>query len=186
MHPAAIVLMSVLSVCSLTASETTVSPQIARDYHVRALDGRVRDLIKIGGIGSRTFAGLIERLAASDLIVYVQTADSLPGGVGGQLSFVTKTATVRYVRIELSPEGSVLEKVALLGHELQHAVEVANAPRVTDSQALAMLYLHIGTARPNGTRYESAAARYAGDRVRDELQGYRGSLREGVSGSVPE
>jgi hypothetical protein len=166
---AAMMLMSTLNAMPLTPLGYPTPSIAARDHHVRALDRRVHEWIRIGSSGSRTFSALMDRLAASDLIVYVQIVNRLPGGGHGQLSFLASTTTVRYVRIDLVRDGRAAEMVALLGHELQHAVEIANAPRVRDSQSMAILYLHLDGIHAKGTRFDTAEARITGSRVKDEL-----------------
>src|SRR5262249_2421148 len=141
----------------------------AREHHVRVLDERLREWIGLGVSGSPTFSSLLDRLAESDLIIYVQLADRIKGGMGGQMSFVVTTPAARYLRIEIVPDGRTLEMVALLGHELAHAVEIADAPCVLDSASMAAFYMRVGEPRADRTRFESAAARVAGERVRAEL-----------------
>jgi hypothetical protein len=152
--------------------------------HVRALDPRTRDWIRIGTTQSPTFRALLARLAASDLILYIEIVDGIIGGSAGRLYFVTATPSVRYVRIELVAQGNVREMVALVGHELQHAVEVANAPQVRDRQTLALLYLGMsenGLTRPH---FDSVAARMTEERVRSELAGYRAGLPAHAAGQT--
>jgi len=157
---------AVLAACGFTAADAPPSPTATREYHVRALDPRVREWMRLGAAGSPTFNELLNRLAASDVIVYVQVVDRIPGGADGQIFFVTSTDTARYLRIEIEDRGRPFAKVSLLGHELQHAVEIAGAPRVRDSQAMATMYLRVGDP---STWYDSPAARLIGERVRDEL-----------------
>ena len=57
------------------------------------------------------------------------------------------------VSIRLSP----LDRIALLGHELRHATEVAAAPDVRDEAALARLIARIGWAKSRG-QFETDAA----------------------------
>jgi hypothetical protein len=152
------------------ASSAPVDPIGSR---VRALDPRTREWIRIGTAESPTFRALLARLTASDLILYIEIVDRILGGAAGRLYFVTATSSVRYVRIELVAAGNVRDMVALVGHELQHAVEIANAPQVRDAQALALLYLGMGDNALDRSHYDSVAARVAGDRVRSELAGYR-------------
>ena len=144
--------------------------------HVRALDARTQEWIRIGTTQSPTFRALAARLAASDLILYIEIVDGIIGGSAGRLYFVTATRSVRYVRIELVAQGNVREMVALVGHELQHAVEVANAPQVRDRQALALLYLGMSENGLNRTQFDSVAARVTEERVRSELAGYRSGV----------
>jgi hypothetical protein len=152
-------------------------PNIALDaiaFHVRATDPRAQEWIRIGAAASRTFRSLLSRLGVSDLIVYVEIVDRIVGGAVGQMYFVSATGGVRYVRIEVVAERDVARMVALVGHELQHAVEVADAPRVRDSQSLGMLYRGMLENSLGGAHYDSVAARVTEDRVKSEIAGFRG------------
>jgi len=173
MMPAAILLISALTLSSSHLGNTPSPPNVERSFHVRGADSHARELIESGAAGSRTFSQLLERLAASDVIVYIKTVDRLRGGVTGQLMFATAAGNWRFLRIELLMDGSLTDRISALGHELQHAVEVADAPRVRDPDTLAALYLHIGWNYNVGTRYESLAARETGERVREEMNGRR-------------
>jgi hypothetical protein len=98
----------------------------------------------------------------------VELRPDMQEGVGGSLRFLARSATHRFLRIQLSLSDSTLWRVALLGHELQHAIEVANAPGVDSSESLRALYRRIGVATGPDS-YDSVAARQAGYVVRDEL-----------------
>jgi hypothetical protein len=161
-----LLLAAVLFSCALNGPGAPFPPAATCEYHVRAVDPRVRDWIGLGAAYSRTFSGLLDRLSKSDLIVYVQIVDRIPGGATGRLLFVTSTDTARYLRIELDGRGNLFEIVSLLGHELQHAVEIADAPHIRDSRGVATMYLRVGDT---STWYDSVAARATGERVRDEL-----------------
>ena len=58
--------------------------------------------------------------------------------------------------------------IAVIAHELQHALEVAEHHEVRDSHALASLYRRIGVEAYRG-RYDTQAAQFAGKQVRYEL-----------------
>jgi hypothetical protein len=55
----------------------------------------------------------------------------------------------------------------LLGHELQHVVEIANEPSVVDERSLAAFYRRIGfkAAESEVDRFESQRAIDAGQRI---------------------
>jgi hypothetical protein len=168
-----------LLMCTLAIGPATPSrerPKIADtlDYHVRATDPLVRAWIRNGGSESPTLNGLLADLAASDVIVHVVLVDRIAGGANGQLSFVAATATVRYLRIEITRLGGRADMIALIAHELQHAAEVAGSPRVRDPRSMATLYLHLGASMKDPRRYDSAAARLTEDMVRREVLGHRG------------
>ena len=157
---------------ALTPGPTAPAPLDPIGVHVRAMDPGTREWLRTVAAASATFRSLLARLVVSDVIVYIGTVDRIVGGLAGQLYFVTATPSVRYVRIELARGGNQREMVALVAHELQHAVEIAAAPRVRDRQSLALLYLGMG-GPSNHSRYESVAARVTEERVKNELAGAR-------------
>jgi len=160
---------------ALTSAPDSSAPSGPADpiaFHVRAVDPQAQEWIRVGASASKTFRKLLARLASSDLIVYVEIVDRIIGGAAGHLYFVTAAAGVRYVRIEVVADGTVGEMVTLLGHELQHAVEIADARQVRDPQSMARLYLGMTENLPS-TKYDSVAARVTEERVRREISGYR-------------
>jgi hypothetical protein len=136
-------------------------------YHVRSMDPRVQSWLELGGSESPTFRELLARLGASDLIVHVQVVDHL--SVSGQTYFVASAASVRYVRVEVMASRDAREMVALLGHELQHAVEIADAPRIRDRQSLALFYRMMSDNPSSIEVLDSAEARVMEERVRREI-----------------
>lgn len=140
-------------------------------FHVRSVDPRAQAWIQAGAQGSSTFRDLLDRLSTSDLIVYVEIVDRLNGAIG-HTYIVTSTATVRYVRIEVVIGGNFPEMVALVGHELQHAVEIAGAPHVRDRQTLAQFYLGKVENWGGGVQFDSREARATEERVKRELASY--------------
>jgi hypothetical protein len=168
-----------LLVCTLALGPATPSRERTKiadtvDYHVRATDPLLHAWITNGGAESATLKSLIDQLVASDVIVHVVLLDRIPGGANGQLYFVTTTPTARYLRIEVTRLGGRADMIALLAHELQHAVEVALAPNVRDAESLATFYLRIGDNLKDARHYDSIAARVTEDIVRREVLGHRG------------
>lgn len=157
---------------ALTIGAVDPDPIDPLGFHVRGTDASTREWLRIGAAESPTFRGLLARLVASDLIVYIGVVDRIIGASAGQLYFVIATPSARYVRIEVVADGNEREMVALVGHELQHAVEIASAPRVRDRQSMALLYLGMGENR-NHSHFDSVAARVTQERVRSELAGFR-------------
>jgi hypothetical protein len=164
-------------VCALALTMASVDPPEVDPtaFHVRGADSLAREWLRIGAAESPTFRGLLARLVTSDVIVYITVVRRINGGSAGRLLFVAAMPPVRYLRIELAAGGSEREMVALAAHELQHAVEIAAAPGVRDSQSLALLYLSMSENK-NRFRYDSAAARLIQERVRSELADCRDGL----------
>ena len=59
--------------------------------------------------------------------------------------------------------------ISTIGHELQHALEVAAATDVKDQRGLERLYQQIGQAGLDKRSYDTEAAQVTGRRIRAEL-----------------
>jgi hypothetical protein len=136
---------------------------------VRGVTPKITEMIQNGIRRSRSFRDLINELERSDVIVYLEVTKNLPAGLDGRLMFMTAAGPVRYLHAQLTSRLDFDELIAVAGHELQHALEVANHPEVTDALSLAMLYERIGIRTPIVGRYDTTAARVMGQRVRAEL-----------------
>jgi hypothetical protein len=126
-------------------------------------------LIAKGARRSLMFRMLVDRLNRSTAVVYIQSR-LLPGHLSGRLTFVGASRPWRYLRIEIECRQSEINQIAALGHELQHAVEIADAEAAVDQNSIRALYGTIGFAVDSSfRRFESNAAKDAGNRVRQEL-----------------
>jgi hypothetical protein len=135
---------------------------------VRPEEAAAGRLIREGLSKSPTFRALVDRLQHSDVIVYVRLRMDMPDRTGGSLKFLAKSASDRFVLVSINRNQSWPMLIALLGHELQHAVEVADAPGVTGEDTLQTLYRTIGV-RMGRDAYDSEAAQRTGWIVRAEL-----------------
>ena len=141
---------------------------------VRIVDHQLRHLLQAGLAVSPTLRALVDRLERSDVVAYVRV-DEMRDGLAGRLQFINASAGARYVLIRVVRIPTRSRQLALLAHELQHAVEVASAPHVVDVQTLTQEYERIGYAgrhRHEGARsFETAGAIAAGAQVLRELNG---------------
>jgi hypothetical protein len=138
--------------------------------HVRALTPRMKQVIELGRRRSATFRELIDRLNGSDVIVYLENTHELPAGLDGRLTFMTTAGGVRYLRAQVTSSLDDDDLIAVAGHELQHAIEVASHPEVRDVASLAVLYTQIGVPSASARhRYDTLEAQSTGRRVRAEL-----------------
>jgi hypothetical protein len=144
-----------------------------RDLPVRTTDTRLATLVRDGVRFSSTFQALTERLSESDLIVYLVLDTFAPDGLDGRLTFVTSTQGARYVLIRVAFYAEPARQIAIIGHELQHAVEIADAPSVVDEESLSREYGRIGHSHstlPSKTKmFDTDAAVKTGERVFREL-----------------
>jgi len=139
--------------------------------HVRTGELPMRGAIANGVEQSMLFRRLVTRLEASNVIVYVASDCSMTSLVG-RLTFMSSAGERRYVMVRIACGLSPWQEIAAIGHELRHAVEIAEDPSVVDQASLAALYKRSGFASSlfkAGTGYDSQVAIEAGRRVWDEL-----------------
>jgi hypothetical protein len=129
-----------------------------------------QDLLVEAQRRSPTVRAQLKALESTDLIVLLELRKSLHVRTGC-LQFVRATADFRVVRIAISAKNQLQFQIGWLGHELQHALEVSQAPEVRDDESLARFYERFG--RPatcaGRIRYETDAALAAGRRVLEEV-----------------
>jgi hypothetical protein len=147
-------------------------PAEAETPWLRTDDPLVATLVTRGLDGSEKFRRLYERLEQSDLIVHVRRGTTVPQGTAYN-QFITHAGSYRFVWITLNDAEAEDEAVALLGHEFQHAVELANAPAVDDDTDYQRLFDRIGyqsCSRASPRCYETAEAVRTGREVLRELK----------------
>ena len=137
---------------------------------VRPADSRSAAILLDGIRRSETFRSVVERLEQHDVIVYVQIQPALKGRLSGGLTWLSATKRFRYVRVGISPEMRGDAAIATLGHELHHALEVANEPSIVDEHTMSAHYKRIGISmRVHNNGWDTEAARVIGDDVRRDL-----------------
>jgi hypothetical protein len=134
----------------------------------RGLDREARRVLEQAAAASSTVARLVTELERSDLIVGIQLCP-LPRKLSGEMRTVTATPEVRHVRIRVNSPNAVPALIAVLGHELRHATELAAAPEVRDTDAQARLFRRIGYERYSGGYFETEAALEVGRMVAAEI-----------------
>ena len=134
---------------------------------VRPEEPALREVIALGTARSATFRELASRLDSSDVVVYVRLAPCV-GKVASCMLWASEAGGTRRLLIKLDRFGrSLNELAALLGHELQHANEVADAPEIRDPVSFRNAFVSRGSKHAAGFETEAAAA--AGRRVSVEL-----------------
>jgi hypothetical protein len=155
-----------------TAREMLLAPE----RRVRSTNPRLQTLLLEGARRSPTFASLVAALDGTNVIVYIETVLSLSKGTLGRITIVPIAGSHRYLRIQIRPDLTQHEAIALLGHELKHAVEVAQDASVRDDAGMIRLYERIGHSTGGDHVYDTAAAQNAGRQVRRELNDEAGAV----------
>jgi hypothetical protein len=153
------------------------SPAHAQDEwtpppHVRSGSPELIALVDQASRRSPRVRDLIDELEQSDVVVYLRFRSFDTTSLDGRLTFLSKAGGRRYVVVELACGRIRLAQIATLGHELQHAVEIARAPSVVDAKTMASHYARIGTrmdSSEHGQTFETQDARDTGTCVRREM-----------------
>ncbi|MGE5358104.1 MAG: hypothetical protein ACM3NQ_03740 [Bacteroidales bacterium] len=163
-----------VSTLFIVAAAATLTPWVAgasaqsAPRTVRPLQPRGERLLAAGIQRSWTFKRLLDELAQTDIVAYVDLTETGPRGLDGMTTFSGTAGDVRYVRVWLRPDRIDDHIIATLGHELQHVLEIARAPQVTSEASLVALYRTIGRSSNPG-RYETRTAAEAEARIRAEI-----------------
>ncbi len=177
MRAAALVLAcGAIAVAPAHAQPREPAPAGVDRPHLRADGVEPRALVADAADRSATFRSLVDRIEASDLIVYVRMQHFSSSRLEGRIGFVAGASAAaggpRILLIELACPRRSADQEATLAHELRHAAEIADAPWVDGPAALAGYYAAIGESGEvldRGVAFETAAAREIATRVRREI-----------------
>ena len=139
--------------------------------HVRPLrrdDRRVAALLQEAPLRSPTLARLLAAIEQSDVLVWVELQEPIPNR-SGQLTMISASHGYRYLLVSLDSRNMGDQRIAWLGHELMHALEVAGAAEVQDAGSMRRFFARIACAGSAGVGFETTAAIEAGDTVRTEV-----------------
>jgi hypothetical protein len=159
-----------LMLMTLTASAAAQAGRTPQP-HVRG-DDDMRRLIDDAASRSPAIRDWIDRLQELDVTVYVRMKTFTQRDLEGRVALLSKAGSHRYLVIELACGRTAVEQMATLGHELFHAIEIAEEPSIVNADTLAAFYTRIGikTGDSGGVRtFETGAAAAAGLRARRQL-----------------
>ena len=140
--------------------------------HVRPATNETRQLVADAIARSGTIRGLVDRLERSDVVVYIRHRMFVESGIDGWIGMLAGAAGRRYLVIELACGRTWADQMETLGHELHHALEIADQPSIVDARSLSAFYRRFGVRTTGfGTpeRFETAGARAAALQVRREV-----------------
>jgi hypothetical protein len=114
---------SLLSVVLYLFTAASASAQVVMTP--RPLDATAAETFEQAFSGSPLVRDLVRQLENSNLVVHIVSSRSMPYGIAGTMRFVASRGGYRYVRITLAVDNRPDSRAAVLGHELQHACELA-------------------------------------------------------------
>jgi hypothetical protein len=137
---------------------------------VRPADARSAAILLDGLRRSSTLRAIVEQIESRNVIVHIEMwAGLAKKGIAGRLTWVTAAARYRYVRVALSPMLSGNAAISILGHELQHVLEVGDDESIVDNATLSRYYAKHGIAVRGGLDWDSESARDVGHEVLRDL-----------------
>ena len=143
------------------------APQVPAITRVRSENPLLSAAIVQGAERSTTFRRLIERIDATDGLVYVMEGKCGQGVRACLHMSLELSGTNRLLRILVNPRRAPgCELMGSIGHELQHALEALSNPNVRTSFGLSSFFHQIGPEGPR--RFETPEAIQVGLRVEKE------------------
>lgn len=160
--------IAALPVCAQSSDDVTAFV-LSPASRVRCLDREARRLLEAAMATSPTIVRMVTDLQSTDLIVGIETEVLKKRGLKGDARLTAASAAVRHVRIRIGLPGNQSSLIAVLGHELRHAVEIASAPDIRDVATQRAHYLRIGYQPVGRGYYETEAALETGRQVSAEV-----------------
>jgi hypothetical protein len=180
MAAGAVMLLTVSGVTRAQSVDEPVSTVGSPNARVRGLDPSARTILRRAIEASPTIVRMLGDLESSDLVVGIETAH-LPRFLNGEVRVVAATPSVRYLRVRLNVPRGDDDLVAVLGHELRHALEIAGMKDVRDASTLVDAYRRVGAKGRGDGYYETEAALETGRTVAKDL-GERRRFASSVTG----
>ena len=156
------VVLAVLLVCVL------VLPAGARAPRVRPLSKHVAEFVRNASTRSPTVARLLAIVEEADVILQIDLRYevTVPRAM---THLVASGVGVRYVRTVINRALSPWQRIELLGHELQHVVEIATDTSVVDQETMAARFELLGWREGRRGSFETTEAISVEQQVRREL-----------------
>lgn len=167
--PSAIAAMVCMTGLTLLASPPDSERQLTGHMRrVRPIGADAQSLLQDARERSPTIRLLLDRLDGSDVIVYLQRGVFERPEVKGRTSLITAVPDARFLRVIVRSALADDRGVEMLGHELQHAHEIAQEPRIRSELQLQQ-YLNVIGFECGTSRFETEAAIRVERQVRSEL-----------------
>ena len=165
--------MSARAIVAWCLAVLTAGPLYATEVEgprIRGDDPYARWLIRSAIRHSPTTADLVAALEKTDVVVYVSTSRNR-SAFSAHTRLINGEGPVRFLLISLSGGEHPQRLLELLGHELQHVIEIADHPEVRDADGMRALFSRIGREH-RLDHFETSKAIQVAYQVRGELGRY--------------
>lgn len=155
----------IAALCSAPLFAQTVMPR------VRTTNAEIAALIDQARTSSATFVHLVDIIDTTDGLVYIDNG-TCPGRYKACLMHsVTIAGPNRLLRIKVDIRRSDGELIALVGHELQHAIEILSNPALRNNAQVLTFYQSGGLGIfGGGNAVETDAAVQAQLKISEEIR----------------
>jgi hypothetical protein len=142
-------LMLVMTLLGFQAQDAVAGTASRMLYtHVRSTNEYTIGLVREGYERSAAFRALVDALERSNVVVLVQPGLCAGGRIRSCVVSVVGSERDRHIRVKVDPQHTVSNGlIATIAHELQHAVEIAEHPDVTDGSKTLRLYRSLAFGR---------------------------------------
>jgi hypothetical protein len=149
------------AVCSARITVEAEAPPLVR---VRSNNPSIAAIIQDATDRSTLFRRLIETINATDGLVYVDEGKCRHSVSACLVLSVKMAGPYRLLRILVDPHkyDRDCERMAAIGHELRHAIEVLSEPNVRDYPAVQSFFDRVGPTGGGEGRFETPAAMRTG------------------------
>jgi hypothetical protein len=133
---------------------------------IRSSSPRIQELVREATERSQTFRAILEKIQASDGVVYIEHGKCPNHARSCLLHTMTANEHMRLLRVNINASCTDRDLIGLLGHELQHVTEVLGERSVRSGPAMTLMYHRKGIWK--GGMFETEQAVAAGQAVRKE------------------
>ena len=159
--------MLLLLIASLMIMPPPAASSAVTAMKVRPLSNISRSIVNEAVRRSPTVKRLLAELQQRDVLVFFDI-NATPSNDLGTTSVMSTAGGFRMVRVLISANLDPRRRIEVLGHELQHVLEIASEQSVVDQVSLRGLYSRIGY-QVGASSFETDEARQIELQVRREL-----------------
>ena len=168
-----------LCVCLIVCPVAAVADSLA----VRPLDHSAAATLARALESSALVRSLVTELDTTGAIVHVEMSGALPSGIVGATRFVVSRGGHTYLRVSVSAALRADQRAIMLGHELQHALDIARSGATSNADVKRLLET---TGYQTGRNlFETESALRIEQRIRTELRRNTTRRRAATSEAEP-
>jgi hypothetical protein len=157
-----------VAVLALAVGADARGPQ-ATDPHLRPASASSKDLVASSLDRSLLVSSLAEQLKATDVVAYVVAEPHEFNRRDSGIRFLGRSRSERFMVITVNSSLPEDRQIALVGHELQHAVDMARARWITDQERMGQYFTRVGWRIGDVPGYETLSALNTERKVGKEL-----------------